>query len=61
MRELIAELLLRLPKLILATIVGVIAWLVVTGPVGATASAELWLLCFIGGGIFVLLVQEGPI
>jgi hypothetical protein len=60
-RELIFELLLRLPKVILATVVGLIAWALATGPGGAAGSVELWMLCFIGGGIFVLLVQEGPI
>lgn len=61
MRELIAELLLRLPKLVLATVIGLIAWGIVTGVAGATPTPELWLLCFLGGGMFVLLVQEGPI
>jgi hypothetical protein len=60
-RELVFELLLRLPKVIVATVVGIVAWLVATGVAGATPSAELWLLCFIGGAAFVLLVQEGPI
>ncbi len=61
MRELIVELLLRLPKLILATVVGLVAWAITTGIAGSAPSAELWLLCFLGGGMFVLLVQEGPI
>ena len=61
MRELIFELLLRLPKVILASIVGLVAWAISTGPGQAASTPELWILCFIGGGIFVLLVQEGPI
>ena len=61
MRELVFELLLRLPKVILATVVGLIAWVLAVGPAGASPSAELWILCFIGGAAFVLLVQEGPI
>jgi hypothetical protein len=61
MRELIYELLLRGPKVILATVVGLIAWVIATGIAGATPTVELWFLCFIGGGVFVLLVQEGPI
>ncbi len=61
MRELLFELLLRLPKLILATVVALLAWWITTSFAGATPSPELWLLCFIGGGTFVLLVQEGPI
>jgi hypothetical protein len=61
MRELVFELLLRLPKVLLATAVALVAWWIMTGVAGATPSAELWILCFIGGGVFVLLVQEGPI
>jgi len=61
MRELLFEFLLRGPKVILATVIGLIAWWLATGIAGAPASAELWILCFIGGGVFVLLVQEGPI
>jgi hypothetical protein len=61
MRELVYELLLRGPKVLLATFVGIIAWGVFTSLVGAQPTPELWILCFIGGGIFVLLVQEGPI
>jgi hypothetical protein len=60
-RELVVELLLRVPKVLLATFVAFVAWLVATGPGNATATPELWILCFIGGGVFVLLVQEGPI
>jgi len=61
MRELVFEILLRLPKVILATVIALLAWALAVGPAGATPSAELWILCFIGGGVFVLLVQEGPI
>ena len=61
MRELLFEILLRLPKVILATVLGLVAWLIATGPAGATGSVELWLLCWLGGAAFVLLVQEGPI
>ena len=61
MRELAFKILLRLPKLLLATAIGLVAWWVATVLVGAPSSAELWVLCFIGGGVFVLLVQEGPI
>jgi hypothetical protein len=60
-RELLFELLLRLPKVVLATVVAIVAWWAATGLAGAAPSAELWILCFIGGGTFVLLVQEGPI
>jgi hypothetical protein len=39
----------------------VLAYAIATGLGGAAPTVELWILCFIGGGIFVLLVQEGPI
>lgn len=61
MRELVFELLLRLPKVIVATAVALVAWLLATNLGHAAATPELWILCFIGGGVFVLLVQEGPI
>jgi hypothetical protein len=61
MRELLFEVLLRAPKVILASLIALIAWGVSTGVAGAPPTAELWMLCFIGGGVFVLLVQEGPI
>jgi len=61
MRELVYELLLRGPKVIIASFVGLIAWALATGLAGAAPTPELWVLCFIGGGVFVLLVQEGPI
>ena len=61
MRELLFEVLLRLVKPVLAAVIGLVAWLVVTGPGGAGGSAELALLCLVFGGITVLLVQDGPI
>ena len=61
MRELLSELLLRLVKPIGAALVGLIAWLLTVGPGGAAGSAELALLCFVAGGVVILLVQEGPI
>ena len=61
MRELIFELLLRLIKPALAAIIGLVAWLLATGPGGAQGSAELGILCLVLGGVVVLLVQEGPI
>ena len=40
MRELVVEILLRLLKPLLATILGRIVWLVVVGLLGATATPE---------------------
>jgi hypothetical protein len=61
MRELVFELLLRGIKPAIAVLVGLIAWVVAVGPMGAAPSAELGLLSFLFGGMLVLLVQEGPI
>jgi len=61
MRELVYELLLRGPKVILATLIGILAYAIATGVGGAPPTVELWILCFIGGAAFILLVQEGPI
>jgi hypothetical protein len=61
MREIVYELLLRLIKPLLAALIGLVPWLLATGPGGATASAELAILCFLAGGMMILLVGEGPI
>ena len=61
MRELVFELALRLIKPLLAALVALVIWAIATGPGGAAASAELGLLCFLAGGMLVLLVGEGPI
>ncbi len=61
MRELVFELLLRLIKPAGAVIVGLVVWLLATGPGAATPTAELAVLSLVLGGIVVLLMQEGPI
>jgi hypothetical protein len=61
MRELLYELLLCGPKVILATLIGILAFAIATGPGGAAPSVELFIMCFVGGAAFILLVQEGPI
>jgi hypothetical protein len=61
MREIVYELLLRLIKPILAAVIGLVPWLLATGPGGASASAELAIVCFLAGGMTILLVGEGPI
>jgi len=47
--------------LVKAAVLGLVAWLVAVGPLGAPGSAELALLCWLGGAALVLLVQESPI
>ncbi len=61
MRELLFEILLRLAKALAAAILGLIVWLFAVGPLGATGSVELALLCWLSAAAFILLVQESPI
>ena len=61
MRELVFELLLRLLKPAIAVVIGLVVWLLATGPGGAAGSPELALVSFLVGGVIVLLEQEGPI
>ena len=61
MRELVAELLLRLIKPGFALVLGLLVWLLATGPFGAAPTIELALLAWLSGAAFVLLVESGPI
>ena len=61
MRELVAEILLRLLRVILATFLGVVVWLLATGPGGAQGSVELWLLCWMSGVGFIVMVDKSPL
>ncbi len=61
MSNLINEILLRLAKALAALILGVILYVVLTGPFGATGSPELALLAWLSGAAFILLVETSPI
>jgi hypothetical protein len=61
MRELVAEILLRLVKVVAALAVGLILYLVLVGPLGRPASAELALLAWLSGAALVVLVENSPI
>lgn len=61
MSNLIAEILLRLAKAGAALVVGVVVYLVLVGPLGVPASAELFLLAWISGAAFIVLVETSPI
>lgn len=60
MSNLVAEILLRLIKPILAVILGAVVYVVATA-LGEPGSVSLALLSFLCGTAFILLVQEGPI
>jgi hypothetical protein len=59
MSNLVNEILLRLAKAAIAAVLGVVLYLVLVGPLGASGSAELALLCWLSGAAFVLLVETG--
>ena len=61
MSNLVVEILLRLAKAFAALLVGLIVWVVLVGPFGVAASAELALLCWLSGAAFILLVESSPI
>ena len=61
MSHLLAEIGLRLAKAAAALVVGLVIYAVAVGPLGATESVELALLCWLAGGAFILLVETSPI
>ena len=61
MGNLVFEILLRLAKAGAALVVGIVLYLILIGPFGATPSAELALLCWLSGAVFILLVETSPI
>jgi hypothetical protein len=61
MSNLVWEILLRLAKAGAAMVLGTVLFAIFTGPLGATASPELALLCWIAAAGFVLLVETSPI
>jgi hypothetical protein len=61
MSNLINEILLRLAKALVALILGLILYVVLVGPLGVPASAELALLAWLSAAAFILLVETSPI
>ena len=61
MSNLVGEILLRLAKVAAATVVGLIVYAVLVGPLGVPASTELALLSWLAGAGFILLVESSPI
>jgi hypothetical protein len=59
MSNLVNEILLRLAKAGIALVLGILLYAILVGPLGATSSAELALLCWLSGAAFVLLVETG--
>ena len=61
MSHLAFEVVLRLAKAGVAFVVGTLVFAVMIGPIGATPTAELALLSWLSGGVFILLVESSPI
>ena len=61
MSSLFYEVLLRLAKAGVALLLGMLLFAVLVGPLGAVASPDLALLCWLSGAAFILLVETSPI
>ena len=59
MSNLLNEFALRLLKAGIAVLLGLIMYVVLTGPVGQPGSIELALLCWLSAAAFILLVESG--
>ena len=53
------EFALRLLKAGIAVLLGLIMYVVLTGPIGQPGSIELALLCWLSAAAFILLVESG--
>ena len=61
MSNLVFEIALRLVKAAVALILALLLWVVLVGPLGVPATAEVALLCWLSGAAFILLVETSPI
>ena len=61
MSNLVGEILLRLAKALAALVIGIVVYGALVGPLGVRGSAELALLSWIAGAVFILLVESSPI
>ena len=59
MNEIIVEIGIRLGKLALASLLGVLVYIVLTGPLGAPGSAQLALESWIAGALILVVVETG--
>jgi len=58
-QELVVEVGLRVAKLVVATVLGILIYAVLTGPLGAPGSAQLALESWIAGALVVLVLETG--
>jgi hypothetical protein len=58
--HLLNEIGLRLAKVGVALLLGLLLYAILTGPLANAASVELALLCWLSAAAFILLVETGP-
>ena len=58
-QELVVEIGLRLAKVVVASVFGLAIYLLLTGPFGVPASAQLALEAWIAGALVFLLIETG--
>ena len=61
MSNLLNDVALRLLKAGVAVLLGLILYVLVTGPLGEPGSVELVLLCWLSAAAFILLVESSPV
>ena len=61
MSNLVGEILLRLAKVLAASVVGVVVYGLLVGLLGNPGSVELAMLSWLSGAAFILLVESSPI
>jgi recombination protein RecR len=59
MQELVVEIGLRIAKVLIASLIGLVIYLVVTGPLGVPGSAQLALESWIAGALVFLILETG--
>jgi hypothetical protein len=57
--HLVQEIVLRLSKVGLATVLGILVYGLAIGPFGAPPTVELGLVSWLAGAAFILLVESG--
>jgi hypothetical protein len=60
-RYLVSEVLLRLIKPLIALLLGLVLYWLITGPIGEPGSALLALACWISAGVLIQLLETGII
>jgi hypothetical protein len=59
MQELLVEIGLRVAKLVIATVIGLVVYALLTGPFGAPGSVQLALESWLAGALVILLLETG--